>query len=948
MRKKVDSRIRTLIENGVKLRHRTMLVIVGDKGKEQIPNLHYMLTNFMEKGRPSVLWCYKKDLGFTSHAKKRMKHIKRQIQRGLRDTDEDDPFELFISSTDIRYTFYKDSQKILGNTFGMCVLQDFEALSPNLLARTVETVEGGGLVVLLLQSLQSLRQLYSMQFEGLPRAGGRSRFAERFLLSLRDCPRAAVLDDTLTLLPLTAGAVRSVVPTAAPTPSTALATLQSQVAEQFGDGDAAAVRQVMGRARTAGQAAALLRCVESVAALHSRATVTLTAARGRGKSAALGLAVAAAVSFGYANVFVSAPAPENLRTFFAFVCQGFDALGYKETVDYDLIRSTNPDFANAIVRINIFRAHRQTIQYVQPHDHQKISQAELLVIDEAAAIPLPIVKKLLGPYLVFLSSTINGYEGTGRSLSLKLIDQLREQNARGSGGRALREVTLEEPIRYAAGDPVETWLQNLLCLDAQPAKGASRCPLPALCELYYVNRDTLFSYHKASEDFLQRLVALFVASHYKNSPDDLLLLSDAPEHHLFVLLGPVTGDQRLPDVLCAVQVALEGKITRETVVQNLTRGKGAAGDLIPWTLSQQFQDPDFPSLSGGRVVRISTHPEYQKMGYGSRALELLAQYFSGQLTSLSESLPDAPPEVKDVPVESGTTLQTEDIRPRSKEQLPPLLVTTGERPAERLHYLGVSFGVTPSLYGFWKKSGFAPVYLRQTTNDLTGEHTCIMLKHLPSEDLEVSCSSEWLEQYYLDFRRRFISLLPIAFREFPGPLGLSILNPKRGEEVNVKDKFTKEDLDRDFSSYDVKRLESYSRNLVDFHVILDLLPSVARLYFTERLPLSLSAGQAAILLGMGLQCKTVDDVAAEMTLPVNQVLALFNKALRKVLQFFRALQEESHSKALPTSAPAPRAPVAESLKTELAANVPSVVSLPSKRPTTSPGGSKKKKGKKSR
>ena len=50
------------------------------------------------------------------------------------------------------------------------------------------------------------------------------------------------------------------------------------------------------------------------------------------------------------------------------------------------------------------------------------------MIDEAAAIPLPLVKKLLGPYLVFMASTINGYEGTGRSLSLKLISQLRQQS----------------------------------------------------------------------------------------------------------------------------------------------------------------------------------------------------------------------------------------------------------------------------------------------------------------------------------------------------------------------------------------------------------------------------------------------------------------------------------------------------------------------------------------
>lgn len=67
------------------------------------------------------------------------------------------------------------------------------------------------------------------------------------------------------------------------------------------------------------------------------------------------------------------------------------------------------------------------MQYILPTDSHRLSQAELLVIDEAAAIPLPFVKAMLGPYLVFLASTINGYEGTGRSLSLKLLQQLRVQ-----------------------------------------------------------------------------------------------------------------------------------------------------------------------------------------------------------------------------------------------------------------------------------------------------------------------------------------------------------------------------------------------------------------------------------------------------------------------------------------------------------------------------------------
>ena len=88
--------------------------------------------------------------------------MKKMMQRGLLDPEQDDPFSLFMASTAIRYCFYADTHKILGNTFGMCVLQDFEALTPNLLARTIETVEGGGIIVLLLSSLHSLTRLYSL------------------------------------------------------------------------------------------------------------------------------------------------------------------------------------------------------------------------------------------------------------------------------------------------------------------------------------------------------------------------------------------------------------------------------------------------------------------------------------------------------------------------------------------------------------------------------------------------------------------------------------------------------------------------------------------------------------------------------------------------------------------------------------------------------------------
>ena len=52
------------------------------------------------------------------------------------------------------------------------------------------------------------------------------------------------------------------------------------------------------------------------------------------------------------------------------------------------------------------------------------------------------------------------------------------------------------------------------------------------------------------------MVALCVASHYRNTPNDLLLMADAPAHHLFALLGPLDETvNALPDILAVVQVS---------------------------------------------------------------------------------------------------------------------------------------------------------------------------------------------------------------------------------------------------------------------------------------------------------------------------------------------------------------------------------------------------------
>ncbi|GAW04515.1 DUF699-domain-containing protein [Lentinula edodes] len=1003
MRKQLDPRIPILVNNNVTKNHRSFVVLVGDKGRDQIVNLHFLLSQARVSARPSVLWCYKKDLGFTTHRKKREAKIKRDVKRGIREPNDQDPFEIFVTVTDIRYTYYKESHKILGHTYGMLVLQDFEALTPNLLARTVETVEGGGLIVLLLKSMNSLRQLYTMGMDVHARYRTESsgevkpRFNERFILSLAACPDCLFLDDELNVLPLSKGKDIEPLPeqngkgTTRSQENAELRELKNSLEGSVPAGPLVAL------AKTTDQARALLTFVNSLitpsdpssssnpsSSLSSalNTTTTLLAARGRGKSSALGLALAAAVHTGYANIFLTSPAPENLQTAWEFLFKGLDALGWEEHLDYDILQAThdlssfgngvdeaaesNPTLGKGdggkkpIVRVNIFRnpTHRQTIQYIDPRDAHVLGQAELLIIDEAAAIPLPVVRNLLGPamakgsasaggYAVWLASTVNGYEGTGRSLSLKLIQQLRDNSISGPptkgdsgkgnsshGNRTLNEVKLSTPIRYAPGDEVEKWLNTLLCLDVSSSSAPSpfsTLPHPTLCTLYHINRDTLFSFHPASEAFLQRIMSLYVASHYKNQPNDLQLMSDAPGHELYVLLPPINAEDKeeadiLPHPLAVIQVAFEGRISRESVLSSLSRGLRAGGDLIPWLITQQYQETKFAELSGARIVRVAVGEGIGGMGYGSRAINCLNAYFSGEYFNLDEPETEnsAETHARDDAREAGdakkATLHTEKITVRAPNAMPPLLQRLSERRPEQLDYLGVSYGLTGSLLRFWKRLSFVPLYIRHTPSDLTGEHTCVMVRGLNSTtDVEM----EWLGEFGADFRTRLLTLLSFPkFRDFGSVLGLSVLeainNNTSIKAVDTRElqggvkALTPALLPSLLTPFDLKRLESYGNNQLDYHVILDLLPLVATLFFQRRLNrpksseasgevnnLSLSAVQSAILLGMGLQRKTVEEIETELSLPVSQILAMLVKLILKITKRLKDVQKEGITQTMP-------------------------------------------------
>jgi len=903
IRKKIDDKIKFLLENAINKNERAMFIIVGDKGRDQISNLHNFYSKLNPGKKLNILWCYKKELGFSNHAKKKMKKIKKQMNKGLFEINDENAFDLFISTVEIKFCYYHETQRILGSTFGMLILQDFEAITPNLLCRTIETVKGGGIIIFLFSNMTSLKQLYTITMDVHDRYRTEAnkdiepRFNERFILSLSSCKNCLAIDDELNLLPITSH-MKNMIKEDKEINENEDNVFITKNEKELNDLKKSMINknpigQLISLCKTIDQAKSIMCMVDTISERNPKYTISITSGRGRGKSSSMGLAVSSAIVYGYSNIIVTAPSPENLKTFFEFVIKGLNQLNFIEHKDYVIQEGIN-EFKGVIVNITINKNHKQVIRYITPTDILIFQMAELVIIDEAAAIPLNIVKRIMPDCLTFMASTIQGYEGTGRSLSIKLIDNLRN-NQDNINGRLLKEVTLNQAIRYADNDPIESWLNDLLLLDATNVDSFDESIVdPKKLELYYVNRDTLFSYHKASEAFLKKIMSLFVSSHYKNSPNDLQLLSDAPAHRIFVLCRTINKESKsLPDIYCAIQVCEEGGIAKDIILSNSKRGMKPSGDLIPWIISEHYQDSEFAHLTGVRIVRIACHPDYQKMGYGSRALELLSQYYEGKFVKINDDDSD----VKD------------DDDNKKKKKLKPLLSKLEDVKPTFIYYLGTSFGLTKNLFNFWNKNGYKPLYLALASNDITGEHSCIMLKPIREGNIKTlsdvidsdNKSIKWIKPFLNDFKHRFTSLLSFDFKNLSIKLSLSLLDPQLTTTTSIDDderdlierkNMTKEQIELFITKYDFKRLEKYSKNMVNYSMIIDLIPTLAKLFFNNQLFISLSYIQAGVLLGVGLQNKSFDTIREEFDIEANQLLAMFNKMVKKFVANIRSIYEK--------------------------------------------------------
>lgn len=155
-----------------------------------------------------------------------------------------------------------------------------------------------------------------------------------------------------------------------------------------------------------------------------------------------------------------------------------------------------------------------------------------------------------------------------------------------------------------------------------------------------------------------------------------------------------------------------------------------------------------------------------------------------------------------------------------------------------------------------------------------------------------------------------------AFKKFDAATALSIIDaasPKKpritneasGENSTDPKTISAEDLNALLTPFDMKRLQSYCDNMIEHHIILDLVPILSVLFFSRRLgaECTLSAAQQAILLALGLQRKPVEALEGELGLTPSQVLALFSKIIRRIVKTLQDIRRIGAGRDLPVEEP---------------------------------------------
>jgi len=222
-----------------------------------------------------------------------------------------------------------------------------------------------------------------------------------------------------------------------------------------------------------------------------------------------------------------------------------------------------------------------------------------LIVDEAAAIPAPLLAQLAARFpRVLLTTTVQGYEGTGRGFILKFCAGLEQ----------VRYFTLDEPLRWSRQDPLEQWLnQALLFEDAAPAPVS----LPAAPRLMPADA---WQQEPSQPEAAYRLLA---SAHYRTSPLDLRRLMDAPGMTLWL-----SGEA--PALQGALWLVEEGGLTPELAQAVWSGRRRPRGSLVAQSLAAHAGFVEAATLRSRRISRIAVAAEQRRQGTG-QALVAAAQ-----------------------------------------------------------------------------------------------------------------------------------------------------------------------------------------------------------------------------------------------------------------------------------------------------------------------------------
>lgn len=323
---------------------------------------------------------------------------------------------------------------------------------------------------------------------------------------------------------------------------------------------------------------------------HGRANrpLLINADRGRGKSAALGLAAAQLTD---KKVIVCA-------TQFRATHSSFKHLAKQLALVY------NPE-----------QKQLANLHYVAPDALlNQLPQCDLLLVDEAAAIPVPLLLKMLQHYpRIVFASTLVGYEGNGRGYTIRFSQYISKQY------KSSKIITLDEPLRFAKNDPLEQHIRHLLALDAQFKVTSNLSATTAK------HREISQQQLADNEPLLQQVIALLALAHYQSSVNDLRQLLDAPAQRIFI--------SEIDKQLVAVcLIAIEGGFDTTLAEQVISGERRPQGHLMAQTLAQLSYKPESLTQYSARVVRIAVAPHAHRMGIGAKLLNFCESQVKMQCT----------------------------------------------------------------------------------------------------------------------------------------------------------------------------------------------------------------------------------------------------------------------------------------------------------------------------